>query len=65
MVEAAVTWARENKVKIVQFCPYAKSTLEKTVEWHDVLKQSLISALISDFGRAQIAHIEALASQAI
>ena len=37
LVEAAVIWARENKVKIVPVCPYAKSTLEKTVEWHDVL----------------------------
>jgi predicted GNAT family acetyltransferase len=37
LVEAAVNFAREKGIKIVPLCPFAKSTLDKTPEWHDVL----------------------------
>lgn len=38
MVEAAVNYARENNMKIVPLCPFAKSVFDKTPEYADVLK---------------------------
>lgn len=37
MVLAAVEMARENNIKIVPLCPFAKSVFEKTEEIRDVL----------------------------
>ena len=37
LVEAGVNWARENNVKILATCPFAKKVLEETPEYHDVL----------------------------
>ncbi|MDX6181574.1 GNAT family N-acetyltransferase [Flavobacterium sp. Fl-77] len=37
MVMAAVEYARENNVKILPLCPFAKSVFDKTPEIHDVL----------------------------
>lgn len=36
LVEAAVKDARENNFKIHATCPFAKSVLERTPEYHDV-----------------------------
>ncbi|MCD8902949.1 N-acetyltransferase [Staphylococcus gallinarum] len=38
LVEAGVTYARENNLKIVPLCPFAKSVFDKTPEYKDVLK---------------------------
>ena len=38
LVEASVKWARENEIKIMPLCPFAKAVFEKTKEWADVLK---------------------------
>ena len=37
LVEAAVQWARANKVKILPLCPFAKSVFDKTPAYADVL----------------------------
>lgn len=37
LIMAAVEFARENKVKIIPLCPYAKRIFEKTTEIDDVL----------------------------
>lgn len=38
LVEAAVKDARAEGFKIIPLCPFAKSVLEKTTEWQDVLQ---------------------------
>ena len=37
MVMAAVDFARDNDIKIVPLCPFAKSVFDKTAEIRDVL----------------------------
>lgn len=37
LVEAAVLYARKNKIKILPLCPFARSVFDKTPEWSDVL----------------------------
>jgi len=37
LVYTAVEYARNHSLKIVPLCPFAKSVLDKEVEWHDVL----------------------------
>jgi len=37
LVEAAVLYARQNQIKIIVWCPFAKSVFAKKPEWHDVL----------------------------
>ena len=37
LVEAAVQWARAEKVKILPLCPFAKSVFDKTPAYADVL----------------------------
>lgn len=37
LVEAAVLWARAEKVKILPLCPFAKSVFDKTPAYADVL----------------------------
>lgn len=37
LVMAAVNFARENGIKIIPLCPFAKSVFEKTPEIRDVL----------------------------
>jgi len=37
LVSAAVDFARDQKMKIMPLCPFAKSVIEKTVAYHDVL----------------------------
>ena len=37
LVEAAVQWARAEKVKIIPLCPFAKSVFDKTPDYADVL----------------------------
>jgi len=37
MVAKAVEFARENGLKIIPLCPYAKSVFDKTPEYKDVL----------------------------
>jgi predicted GNAT family acetyltransferase len=37
MVAEAVKFARDNGVKIIPHCPFARSILEKTPEYRDVL----------------------------
>jgi len=37
LVGAAVTFARENGLKIVPTCPYAKKVIDRTSEFQDVL----------------------------
>lgn len=38
LVEAAVKDARTEGFKIIPLCPFAKATLEKHAEWHDVVQ---------------------------
>ena len=38
LVEAAVLDARKENFKIIPLCPFAKATLEKHSEWHDVVQ---------------------------
>jgi predicted GNAT family acetyltransferase len=38
LVSAAVNYARENKIKILPLCPFAKSVFDRTPEFADVLK---------------------------
>ena len=37
MVAQAVTYARENNIKIIPLCPFAKKVIDKTPEFQDVL----------------------------
>ena len=37
LVLEAVKYARENKIKILPLCPYAKSVFDKDTDLHDVL----------------------------
>ena len=37
LVLEAVKYARENKIKILPLCPYAKSVFDKDKDLHDVL----------------------------
>lgn len=37
LVEAGVNFARENNLKIIPLCPYAKAIINKTPEFQDVL----------------------------
>jgi predicted GNAT family acetyltransferase len=37
MVKAAVDFAKENKLKIIPLCSFAKSVIEKKPEFHEVL----------------------------
>ena len=37
LVDRVVTYARDEGVKIVPECPYVKSKMDKTPEYHDVL----------------------------
>lgn len=37
MVAKAVEYARENDIKIIPLCPFAKSVFDKVVEFRDVL----------------------------
>ena len=37
MVAQAVTYARENNIKIIPLCPFAKKLFDKTPEFRDVL----------------------------
>ncbi|MEB7824635.1 GNAT family N-acetyltransferase [Staphylococcus chromogenes] len=39
LVKAAVEYARENDLKILATCPFAKGVLEKTTEYHDVYQK--------------------------
>lgn len=38
LVKSAVTYARENNIKILPLCPFAKSVFDRKTEYHDVLK---------------------------
>lgn len=38
LVTAAVEYARQNGIKIIPLCPFARSVFEKVREYHDVLK---------------------------
>lgn len=37
LVARIVQDARERQFKIIPLCPFAKATIERTPEWHDVL----------------------------
>jgi hypothetical protein len=37
LVEAAVLYARKNKIRILPLCPFARSVFDKTPEWSDIL----------------------------
>lgn len=37
LVKAAVDYARQNQIKILPLCPFAKSVFDRIPEWHDVL----------------------------
>jgi uncharacterized protein len=37
LVQAAVEWARTEKVKLMPLCPFARSVFDKTPEYSDVL----------------------------
>lgn len=37
LVQAAVDYAREHKIKILPLCPFAKSVFDKMPEYQDVL----------------------------
>ena len=37
MVAQAVTYARENNIKIIPLCPFAKKVFDKTPEFRDLL----------------------------
>ena len=38
MLDKAVAFARENKIKIIPVCPFVKSVFDKTPDFRDVLK---------------------------
>lgn len=37
LVAKAVDYARENKIRIIPLCPFAKAVFDKTAEFQDVL----------------------------
>ncbi|UNY97502.1 N-acetyltransferase [Zhouia spongiae] len=37
LVERAIAFARDKRVKIIPLCPFAKATINKHAEWHDIL----------------------------
>jgi predicted GNAT family acetyltransferase len=37
LVEAAVQWARREKVRLVPVCPFAKGVFDREPSFHDVL----------------------------
>jgi predicted GNAT family acetyltransferase len=37
LVEAAVAWARESRVKLFPVCPFAKAVFDREPAFHDVL----------------------------
>ena len=37
LVEAVVDWARADHLRIMAMCPFAKSVIDRTPEYHDVL----------------------------
>jgi len=37
LVEAAVQWARREKVRLVPVCPFAKAVFDREPSFHDVL----------------------------
>lgn len=37
LVEAGIQWARENNFKVIPLCPFAKSVIQRTPEYQDVL----------------------------
>ncbi|TMA24576.1 MAG: N-acetyltransferase [Deltaproteobacteria bacterium] len=37
LVEAAVMWARQEKIKLVPVCPFARAVFDKEPTFHDVL----------------------------
>jgi len=37
LVEAAVGWARESRVKLIPLCPFAKAVFDREPSFHDVL----------------------------
>lgn len=37
LVTAAVNYARENQIKIIPLCPFAKAVLNRVEDFHDVL----------------------------
>lgn len=39
LVLAAVDYARQQKIKILPLCPFAKATFDRTPEIHDVLSK--------------------------
>jgi uncharacterized protein len=38
LVEASVEYARQHQIKLIVWCPFAKSVFAKKPEWHDVLE---------------------------
>lgn len=38
LVQAAVNYARENQIKIMPLCPFAKSVFDRKPEYADVLR---------------------------
>ena len=37
LVEAAVGWARESRIKLIPLCPFAKAVFDHEQAFHDVL----------------------------
>jgi len=37
LVRAALDWAREKDVKVVPFCPFARTWLERHPQYHDMV----------------------------
>jgi len=37
LVQAAVEYARQQNLKIIVWCPFAKKVFDKNPDWHDVL----------------------------
>jgi uncharacterized protein len=41
-----VGYVRENNIKVIPLCPFAKAIFEKTPEWQDVLSNIHVKSLI-------------------
>ncbi len=37
LLEQLVTYVRQNHIKVIPLCPFAKATLDKMPEWQDIL----------------------------
>ncbi len=37
LVDAAITYARQEQMKVLPMCPFAKAIMEKNTAYHDVL----------------------------